>query len=108
VWLEAKLAVVSGKSKIAEAIRSGLSRREGLTRFVDDGHIEIDSNFVERAIRPIAMTDSFCTSSSRNAGGAPKLDDGLAGRRKLMAFLDYILLSKARRMLAAPQNSMTD
>ncbi|MBO0757918.1 MAG: IS66 family transposase, partial [Bradyrhizobiaceae bacterium] len=48
VWLEAKLAVVSGKSKIAEAIRYALSRWEGLARFLDDGCIEIDSNVVER------------------------------------------------------------
>src|SRR5439155_8215216 len=54
-WLEAKLATVSGKSTIAEAIRYALSRWDGLTRFLDDGRIEIDSNVVERAIRPIAL-----------------------------------------------------
>src|SRR6266705_3566108 len=64
LWLEAQLAAVSGKSTIAGAIRYALSRWEGLTRFLDDGRIEIDSNVVERSIRPIAMTDSFCTSSS--------------------------------------------
>jgi hypothetical protein len=63
-WLEAKLAAVSGKSTIAEAIRYALSRWDGLIRFLDDGRIEIDSNVVERAIRPIAMIDSFYTSSS--------------------------------------------
>ena len=54
-WLEAKLATVSGKSTIAEAIRYALSRWNGLTRFLDDGRIEIDSNVVERSIRPIAL-----------------------------------------------------
>jgi transposase len=54
-WLEAKLAVVSGKSTIAAAIRYALSRWEGLTRFLDDGRLEIDSNVVERSIRPIAL-----------------------------------------------------
>jgi transposase len=63
-WLEAKLAAVSGKSTIAEAIRYALSRWDGLIRFLDDGRTEIDSNVVERSIRPIAMIDSFCTSSS--------------------------------------------
>ena len=29
---------------------------DGLTRFLDDGRIEIDSNIVERSIRPIALT----------------------------------------------------
>jgi transposase len=55
LWLQARLASVSGKSTIAEAIRYALSRWEGLTRFLDDGRIEIDSNVVERSIRPIAL-----------------------------------------------------
>ena len=54
-WFEAQLAAVSGKSTIAEAIRYVLTRWDGLTRFLDDGRVEIDSNAVERAIRPIAL-----------------------------------------------------
>ena len=54
-WLREKLALISQKTKLAEAIRYALSRWDGLTRFVDDGRIEIDSNIVERAIRPIAL-----------------------------------------------------
>ncbi len=38
-----------------ERIRYALSRWQGLTRFLDDGRIEIDSNVVERSIRPIAL-----------------------------------------------------
>jgi len=51
----AKLATVSGKLTIAAAIRYALARSEGLTRFLDDGRIEIDSNVVERTMRPIAL-----------------------------------------------------
>jgi transposase len=54
-WLHSKLALISQKTKLAEAIRYALSRWDGLTRFLDDGHIEIDSNVVERSIRPIAL-----------------------------------------------------
>src|SRR5208283_1299413 len=54
-WLRDKLALISQKTKLAEAIRYALSRWDGLTRFIDDGRIEIDSNVVERAIRPIAL-----------------------------------------------------
>jgi len=54
-WLRAKLALISQKTKLAQAIRYALSRWDGLTRFVDDGRIEIDSNVVERSIRPIAL-----------------------------------------------------
>jgi transposase len=55
-WLRDKLALVSQKSKLAEAIRYALSRWAGLARFLDDGRIEIDNNMVERAIRPIALS----------------------------------------------------
>jgi hypothetical protein len=54
-WLRAKLALISQKTKLAEAIRYTLARWDGLTRFLDDGRIEIDSNIVERSIRPIAL-----------------------------------------------------
>jgi len=54
-WLREKLALISQKSKLAEAIRYALSRWDGLTLFVDDGRVEIDSNVIERAIRPIAL-----------------------------------------------------
>ena len=47
--------MISQKSKLAEAIRYALTRWDGLTRFLDDGRIEIDSNVVERSIRPIAL-----------------------------------------------------
>jgi transposase len=54
-WLRANRALLSQKSKLAEAIRYALPRWEGLTRFPEDGRIEIDSNTVERSIRPIAL-----------------------------------------------------
>lgn len=54
-WLRARLETISKKSKLAEAIRYALARWEGLTRFLDDGRIELDSNVVERAIRPLTL-----------------------------------------------------
>ena len=55
-WLREKLPLLSRKSKLAQAIRYGLSHWDGLTRYLDDGRIEIDSNTVERSIRPLALT----------------------------------------------------
>ncbi len=55
---------VSKGSTIAEAIRYGLNRWDGFCRFLDDGRVEMDSNTVERSIRPIAMPVSLCTSFS--------------------------------------------
>jgi transposase len=54
-WLERQLASVSAKSVIAEAIRYALHHWDGLTRFLDDGCVELDTNIVERGIRPIVL-----------------------------------------------------
>jgi len=54
-WFEDRLKILSGKSPTADAIRYGLNHWEGLTRFLDDGRIELDTNSVERAMRPIAL-----------------------------------------------------
>ena len=55
IWLEQELARVSAKSALAEAIRYALRHWKGLSLFVDDGRVEIDSNTVERTIRPIKL-----------------------------------------------------
>ena len=68
-WLREKLGLVSQKSKLAEAIRYALSRWQGLTRFLDDGRVEIDSNVVERAIRPIALNRKNALFAGSDGGG---------------------------------------
>ena len=54
-WLETSLTQVRGRSPTAEAIRYVLSRWVALTRLLDDGRIALDTNAVERAMRPIAL-----------------------------------------------------
>ncbi len=68
-WLREKLALITQKTKLAEAIRYALSRWEGLIRFVDDGRIEIDSNVVERSIRPIALNRKNALFAGSDGGG---------------------------------------
>src|SRR6478672_6713579 len=48
-------SLVSGKATIAEHIRYALNHWDGLTRFLDDGRIELDTNIVERSIRPLVL-----------------------------------------------------
>ena len=68
-WLKAKLELISQKTRLAEAIRYALARWEGLTRFLDDGRIEIDSNIFERAIRPIALNRKNALFAGSDGGG---------------------------------------
>src|ERR1700677_2054866 len=68
-WLRSKLTLISQKTKLAEAIRYALSRWDGLTRFLDNGCIEIDSNVVERSIRPIALNRKNALFAGSDGGG---------------------------------------
>ena len=51
-----QLSMISSGSRLAEGIRYGLAHWEGLTRFLNDGRLELDTNPVENAIRPICLT----------------------------------------------------
>jgi transposase len=55
-WLKEQLALVSGGSGLAKAIRYTLARSESLRLFLADGRVEMDQNTVERAIRPQKLT----------------------------------------------------
>ncbi len=55
LWLELKLAHLPGRSRLAEAIRYALNRWSGLCQFLDDGRVDLDTNPVERSIRPVAL-----------------------------------------------------
>jgi transposase len=68
-WFEAQLPLLSGRSTLAEAIRYALSRWEGLTRFLHDGRIELDTNPVERAIRPVALGRKNHLFAGSDGGG---------------------------------------
>ena len=63
------LAERARADRLAEAIRYALSRWEGLARFLDDGRIELDSNTVERAIRPLALNRKNSLFAGSDGGG---------------------------------------
>src|SRR5450432_2828626 len=68
LW-EMELPRISGKSKLAEAIRYATSRRKVLECFLTDGRVEIDSNIVERAIRPQTITRKNALFAGSDGGG---------------------------------------
>lgn len=55
-WFEKQLSMISSGSTLATDIRYALSHWCGLTRFLEDGRLELDTNPVENAIRPVALT----------------------------------------------------
>jgi transposase len=56
IFFEHQLARLAGGSDTAKVIRYGLRHWAGLTHFLDDGRIELDTNIVERSMRPQALT----------------------------------------------------
>ena len=54
-WLQTNQGRVSAASDLAKAIRYALRHWPGLIVFLDDGRVEMDTNVVERAIRPVAL-----------------------------------------------------
>jgi transposase len=68
-WLQDALAQVSAKSALARAIGYALTRWTALTRYLDDGRIEMDNNAAERAIRGIALGRKNWLFAGSNAGG---------------------------------------
>jgi transposase len=55
-WFEKQLSMISSGSTLATDISYALTHWDGLTRFLDDGRLELDTNPVENAIRPVALT----------------------------------------------------
>ncbi len=55
VRLETQLTHIPPRSGLADAIRYAPTRWSSPCCFLDDGRVELDTNTVERAIRPIAL-----------------------------------------------------
>ena len=68
-WLENTLAKLSKKSDTAAAICYALSRWRALTRYVDNGQLEIDNNAAERALRVVALGRKNFLFAGSDAGG---------------------------------------
>ena len=69
IFLEAKNRQVSAKAKLGEALRYALTRWDGLSRFLDDGRVDLDSNAVERSIRPLALNRKNALFAGSDEGG---------------------------------------
>jgi transposase len=68
-WLIATVKQLSKKSDLAGAIHYALSRWKALTRYRDDGRIEIDNNAAERALRAVALGRKNYLFAGADCGG---------------------------------------
>jgi hypothetical protein len=68
-WLIEQLGRISGRSALAQAIRYALNHWKGLILFLDDGRLELDTNTVERAMRPVALGRKNALFAGADSGG---------------------------------------
>src|SRR5271156_4148967 len=67
--LEKALGSLSTKSETAAAIRYALSHWRALTRYVDDGSLEIDNSAAERSLRAVVMGRKNYLFMGSDSGG---------------------------------------
>ena len=67
-WLQEQLPRLSGTSPLAAAMRYALRHWSGLILFLDDGRIEIDTNVVERGMRPVALARKNALFAGSDSG----------------------------------------
>lgn len=60
---------ISGQSSLAKAIADTLGHWDGLAAFLDDGRIDVDTNAVERSMRPIGLGRKNALFAGSAAGG---------------------------------------
>lgn len=68
-WLIDTVKQLSKKSDLAGAIHYALSRWRALTRYCEDGRIEIDNNAAERALRIVALGRKNYLFAGADCGG---------------------------------------
>ena len=83
-WMEKTLRSLSAKSETAGAIRYALSRWRALTRYAEDGMLEIDNSAAERALRAVALgRKNFLFAGSDSGGERAAAMYSLLGTAKL-------------------------
>ncbi|MEQ1614862.1 MAG: IS66 family transposase [Hyphomicrobiaceae bacterium] len=95
VWFDAQLQKIPGKSDLAKAIRYARSRWHALTRYLDDGRLEISNNAAENKIRPAALGRKNWLFCGSDAGG-------------IRAAAFYTLIGTARMNGIEPEAWLTD
>ena len=58
-WLDSSLQGTPPTGKLGKGIRYMLDRWEALTHYLEDGHLEIDTNLIENDVRPFAVGRNY-------------------------------------------------
>ena len=105
-WLEAQRTRVPDGSATAKAIDYSLKRWEALTRYLGDGNLPCDNNWVENQIRPIAIgRNNWLFAGSLRAGKRAAAIMSLVHSAKLNGHDPYAYLRDVMERLPTQPNS---
>jgi len=92
-WLEQTHSQTSVKSGLAKAIRYSLTHWQALTRYCEDGRIEVDNNTAERSIRPLVLgRRNYLFAGSDGGGHSAAVIYSLIGTARLNDVEPYAYL----------------
>ena len=95
LWLDAEVRNVRPKSPIGKAILYCLNRWYELTRFLENGRIEISNNLVENCIRPLAIgRKNWMFAGSPEAAGRMAVLLTIIGTCKLLRINSFQYLAQ--------------
>ena len=96
-WLHAQLPKLSGKTPLAQAIRYALGRMPKARPHLSNGHLSLDNNSAERAVKPVAIgRKNWIFAGSEGGGKAMAIAYSLIETAKLndvdpQAWLTWVL-----------------
>jgi transposase len=109
-WLDRRLVQVPEGSATWKAISYSVRRWEALTRYLDDGHLPIDNNWLENRIRPIAIgRNNWLFAGSARAGRRAAVVMSLIQSARLNDLDPYAYLRDVlERLPVTPQRQLDD
>ena len=109
-WMRQQRQKIPDGSATARAIDYSLNRWAALTRFMDDGDLPIDNNWVENRIRPIALgRQNWLFAGSLRAGKRAAAIMSLIHSAKLNGLDPYVYMRDVlKRLPTQPASRITE
>ena len=108
-WLTTHLGTVAPGSATQKAIKYSLNRWDALTRYLNDGELPIDNNWLENRIRPVAIgRANWLFAGSDHAGRRSAVVMSLIQTAKLHGLDPYAYLRDVLERLPLTPASQID
>lgn len=100
-WMKAEYVQTTPMSVIGKALAYSIKRWDALSRYTEDGMLEIDNNPVERAIRPVAIgRKNYLFAGSHEAAQRSAMLYSLVGTCKMRGLNPAVWLEDVLRRIA--------